>query len=450
MKLAVIGGGGFRMPALYTSLLEAADRLGIDELVLHDSAADRLDRVALVLEGLEQERGSRLPRRATTSLEDAIDGADFVYCAVRADGVDARLVDETVPVAHGVIGQETTGPGGIAFALRTVPVMQSIAKVVAARAPRAYVVNFTNPAGLVTEAMQRVLGDRVIGICDAPPDLCRRVAAAVDRPRDRVRFEYAGLNHLGWITGVYDHGVDLLPGLLADGVRLAAMEEGKLFGVEWLRTLGAIPNEYLYYYYHSREAARTMQEHGTRAAFLAEQQAGFYADAPTTPETALAAWRATKQRREQTYMIDALAARGADTQEVESERAESGGGGYGEVAIGVVEAIATGRPRLMILNVANGATLPFLDAAAVVEVTCVVAADGARPLSAATLPGHARGLVESVKAVERLAIDAAEQGSRRLAHQALALHPLVLSVDTATAILDDYLAGHPSLAAALA
>ena len=448
MKVAVIGAGGFRMPALYGALLDADARLKISDLVLLDSSDERLERIAPVLEGIDQEVGASMARRSTTSLEDAVDGADFVLSAVRAGGVAGRLVDESVPVGHGVVGQETTGPGGIAFALRTVPVMQRIAAVVAERAPSAFVVNFTNPAGLVTEAMQRVLGDRVIGICDAPPDLCRRVAGAVGRPRDLLRFEYAGLNHLGWITGVHDHGTDLLPALLDDPLRLAAIEEGQLFGVDWLRTLGAIPNEYLYYYYHSREAVETMRTQGVRAAFLADQQSGFYATEAATPAASLAAWRAAKQRREQTYMIDALAARGADTRKIEAARAEVSGGS-GEVAIGVIEAIATGRPRVMILNVANGATLPFLDAAAVVEVSCVVAADGARPLTAAALPGHARGLVESVKAVERLAIDAAEQGSRRLAHQALALHPLVASVDTASAILDGYLIGHPTLAAAL-
>jgi 6-phospho-beta-glucosidase len=449
VKLAVIGAGGFRMPALYESLLGAADRLQIADLVLHDTASERLDRIAPVLDGLEAEHGAALPRHSTTALDDALDGADFVYCAVRAGGVAARLVDESVPVRHGVIGQETTGPGGIAFALRTVPVMQGIARLVAERAPRAFVVNFTNPAGLVTEAMQRVLGDRVIGICDAPPDLCRRVATALGRAPGELRFGYAGLNHLGWLTSVADAGGELLPALLADEPALAAMEEGQLFGVDWLQTLGAIPNEYLYYYYRSREAVAAMQAHGVRAAFLAEQQSAFYERAATAPAEALAAWRSAKARREQTYMRDAYIARGADVAAVEAARAQHSGG-YGEVAIGVVEAIARGTQRVMILNVANGTSLPFLDAAAVVEVPCAVGRDGATALAAPKLPAHARGLVESVKAVERLAIEAAETGSRRLAHEALALHPLVASVDTAAAILDDYLAGHPALRALLA
>ena len=228
VKLAVIGAGGFRMPALYTSLLEARERLSIDELALHDTSQERLGLIEPVLEGLEQELGATLPRRASTSLEEVVDGADFIFCAVRAGGVAARLVDESVPVRHGVVGQETTGPGGIAFALRTVPVMQGIAGLIAERAPNAYVVNFTNPAGLVTEAMQHVLGSRVIGICDAPPDLCRRVAEAVGRPREELRFEYAGLNHLAWMTAVVDRGEDLLPALLGDPERLGAMEEGQL------------------------------------------------------------------------------------------------------------------------------------------------------------------------------------------------------------------------------
>jgi 6-phospho-beta-glucosidase len=449
VKLAVIGAGGFRMPALYASLLRARERLAVDDLALHDTSGARLERISQVLQGLEQESGAALPRRSTTSLEDALEGADFVFCAVRAGGVAGRLVDESVPVRHGVVGQETTGPGGIAFALRTVPVMQHIASVIAERAPNATVVNFTNPAGLVTEAMQHVLGSAVIGICDAPPDLCRRVAAAVGRPREALRFEYAGLNHLAWMTAVVDRGTDLLPGLLDDAARLGAMEEGQLFGVEWLQTLGSIPNEYLYYYYRSREAVESMRTHGVRAAFLAEEQDAFYAAAPASPEAALALWQDARFRREQSYMLDAFESSGADTAAVAAARAtvESG---YGDVAIGVIEAIAHDQPRVMILNVANGATLPFLDADAVVEVPCVVAADGARPVGTATLPAHARGLVQTVKAVERLAIAAAESGSRRLAHEALALHPLVESVSTASAILDDYLAGHPVLAESLA
>jgi 6-phospho-beta-glucosidase len=450
VKLVVIGAGGFRMPALYESLIGAAGRLGIADLVLHDTDPDRLARIAPVLDGLDAEHGASLPRRTTTSLDDALDGADVVYSAVRAGGVAARLVDESVPVRHGVIGQETTGPGGIAFALRTVPVMQALAHRVAARAPKAVVVNFTNPAGLVTEAMQRVLGDRVIGICDAPPDLCRRVATALGRTTGELEFSYAGLNHLGWLTAARDRdGRDLLPSLLADEAALAATEEGQLFGVEWLRTLGAIPNEYLYYYYRSREAVAAMQAQGTRAAFLAEQQAAFYEQPAPAPADALAAWRRAKLQRETTYMRDAYVARGADLAAVEAARA-AGSGGYGAVAIGVVEAIARGAERQMILNVANGSSLPFLDATAVVEVACAVGRDGATPLAAPTLPPHARGLVESVKAVERLAIDAAETGSRRLAHEALALHPLVASIDTASAILDEYLAGHPDLRALLA
>jgi 6-phospho-beta-glucosidase len=448
VKLTVIGAGGFRMPALYTSLLQAADRLSIDELALHDTSDARLERIGPVLEALEHEAGTTLPRRPTTSLEDAVDGTDFVFSAVRAGGVAGRLVDESVPVRHGVVGQETTGPGGIAFALRTVPVMQRIATVIAERAPTAVVINFTNPAGLVTEAMQRVLGSAVIGICDAPPDLCRRVAAAVDRPREALRFEYSGLNHLAWMTGVYDRGKDLLPALLEDEERLGGMEEGQLFGVDWLQTIGSIPNEYLYYYYRSREAVETMQTHGTRAAFLVEEQDAFYAAEPTTPQAALAVWREARFRREQSYMLDAFESSGADTTAVAAARATVTSG-YGDVAIGVIEAIAGGQPRVMILNVANGSTMPFLDADAVVEVPCVVGADGARPLGAAPLPAHARGLVETVKAVERLAIEAAETGSRRLAHQALALHPLVESVSTASAILDDYLAEHPVLADSL-
>src|SRR5690242_2624098 len=164
MRVAVLGGGGFRTPLVYGALLARRDSLGIDEVVLHDVDGARLERVAGVLKGLAEERGLRLPFRTTTSLDEAVEGASFVFCAIRVGGLPGRVVDEDVPLREGVLGQETTGPGGICFALRTVPVMVRIAETVARRAPDAWFVNFTNPAGLVTEALQQVLGARAIGI----------------------------------------------------------------------------------------------------------------------------------------------------------------------------------------------------------------------------------------------------------------------------------------------
>ncbi len=441
MKVALLGGGGFRVPMVYGALLARAERLAIDEVALYDVDGERLARIAPVLDGLAREREERLPYRATTELDEALEGADFVFCAIRVGRLEGRVVDERVPLAEGVIGQETTGPGGICFALRTIPAMLELAEAVAERSPTAWFVNFTNPAGLVTEAIQDVLGPRAVGICDSPSGLCRRVAAALGREADELRFDYFGLNHLGWLRAVYGGGRDLLPDLLADDDGLASFEEGRLFGADWLRTLGMIPNEYLYFDYYAAdtlEALRSGVE--PRGEFLLRQQSAFYSANGAAPDEALAEWRATRREREQSYFAEARAAAGAPA----DEDWEAVGGYEGE-AMAVVEAIAADQRRVLILDVANAGALPFLDERAVVEVPSLVGRNGAVPTAVGDVPGHARALIEAVKDVERTTIEAARTRSRTLAVKAIALHPLVPSVNAARRIFDAYTARQPEL-----
>jgi 6-phospho-beta-glucosidase len=427
VKLTIVGGGGFRVPLVYSALLKRG--LPFEEVVLHDVDAARLERIGQVLDDLAAEHGEQLRFRATTDLDDAVDGATFVFSAIRVGRLEGRVVDESIPLGLGVLGQETTGPGGICFALRTIPAMVALAETIAARAPHAWLINFTNPAGMVTEAVQQVLGDRAIGICDSPAGLGRRIARLLGR--DDLTFDYFGLNHLGWLRSVRDGGEDLLPGLLADDDRLAQLEEGRLFGADWLRTLGMIPNEYLFYFYFGAEAIAGMRE-APRAAYLLDQQAAFY----DGNGDALAAWRASRAERDRSYMAEAGLAGGV---------AEEEGGGYEGEAMAVVDAIATGARAELIVNAANRSALPFLDADAVVEVPALVDRSGPRPLAVGDVPAHARGLIESVKAVERATIEAALTGSTALAIQALALHPLVPSVTVAREIFAGYRAQLPEL-----
>ncbi|HEX6026192.1 MAG TPA: 6-phospho-beta-glucosidase [Solirubrobacter sp.] len=441
MKLTIVGGGGFRVPLVYGALLEKAERLGLDDVVLHDIDASRLERIGPVLDGLAAERGMRLPFRTTTDLVDAVEGADFVFSAIRVGQLEGRVIDEDVPLGLGVLGQETTGPGGICFALRTIPVMVRLAETMAQHAPNAWLINFTNPAGMVTEAVQQVLGDRAVGICDSPSGLCRRVAHAVGRDPGELWFDYFGLNHLGWLKGVRDAGsAQLLDGLLEDEARLTSFEEGRLFGPEWLRSIGMIPNEYLYYFYYAADTVNAIRgSAASRGRFLLEQQRAFYASDGDAAD-ALAAWRATRLDRERTYMAEARTAAGD-----ESDHDHDANAGYESEAMAVLEAIALNTRTVLILNTANRSALPFLDERAVVEVPCVVGRAGPVPMAMGSVPAHARALVETMKDVERTTIDAALLGSRELAVKALSLHPLVPSVTTAREIFDGYRSRLPEL-----
>ncbi|MFG2497610.1 6-phospho-beta-glucosidase [Streptomyces sp. NPDC048441] len=445
MKLVILGGGGFRVPLVYGALLGDHAEGRVTEVVLHDLDAGRLDAVVRVL----AEQAAGVPDApavtATTDLDEALRGADFVFSAIRVGGLEGRAADERVALAEDVLGQETVGAGGIAYGLRTVPVAVDIARRVRRLAPDAWVINFTNPAGLVTEAMSRHIGDRVIGICDSPVGLGRRVARMLGGDPDEAFIDYVGLNHLGWLRGLRIAGRDELPRLLGDSELLGSFEEGRLFGAEWLRSLGAIPNEYLHYYYFNREAVRAYQAaEQTRGAFLRDQQARFYDElgrGPRAEASALKAWDATRAEREATYMAENREAAGVG--ERAAEDLESGG--YEKVALALMRAIARDERTTLILNVRNRTTLSALDADAVIEVPCSVDANGAHPMVVDPLPGHATGLVCSVKAVEREVLSAAESGSRSTAVKAFALHPLVDSVAVARRLVDGYREVHPGL-----
>ncbi|MEU5113615.1 6-phospho-beta-glucosidase [Streptomyces longwoodensis] len=441
MRLTILGGGGFRVPLVYGALLTDRGEGRVTEVVLHDLDAGRLHAVARVLAEQASATGDAPRVTATTDLDEALRGADFVFSAIRVGGLEGRADDERVALAEGVLGQETVGAGGIAYGLRTVPVAVDIARRVARLAPDAWVINFTNPAGLVTEAMSRHLGDRVIGICDSPAGLGRRIARVLGADPKQAWIDYVGLNHLGWVRGLRVAGRDELPRLLADPALLGSFEEGKLFGADWLRSLGAIPNEYLHYYYFNREAVHSYQQaERTRGAFLRDQQARFYAEVGNPGTSALELWDRTRAEREATYMAENRETAGAGERD-----ADDLSGGYEKVALALMRAIARDERTTLILNVRNRHTLAALDPDAVIEVPCLVDASGAHPVAVDPLPGHATGLVCSVKAVEREVLAAAESGSRATAVKAFALHPLVDSVNVARRLVEGYRAVHPGL-----
>lgn len=444
MILAILGGGGFRVPLVYRALLADTDPGRVTRVRLFDGDERRLRAIASVL--AEQAEGvADAPAVSLhTSLDDAVRGADFVFSAIRVGGLEGRACDETIPLRHGIIGQETVGAGGIAYALRTLPVVTRIGARVRELAPEAWVINFTNPAGVVTEALQEVLPGRVIGICDSPVGLARRAlqAVGVAAGADATGVDYVGLNHLGWVRRLEVDGVDRLPELLASPERIESFEEGRLFGAAWIQALGALPNEYLHHYYFTREAlAADRAAAASRAQVIQRQQESFYGVADVEAPGAFARWDSTRLARENTYMASNREASGG----FERDEQDIAGGGYDRVALQIMHAIAHDRPATLILNLPNAGRLDELDDRAVIEAPCLVDGRGVHPLPLAPLPPYATGLVSTMKQVERLTLAAARSGSRRDAWRAMAANPLVDSVRVAREVLDELVTAEPGL-----
>jgi 6-phospho-beta-glucosidase len=410
VKVAVVGGGSTYTPELIEGLAGRAMRLPIDELTLLDIDAERLE----VLGGLAGRMLNRLewPGRlvATQDAEAAIDGADFVLIQLRVGGQAARLLDETLPPRFDTIGQETTGAGGFAKALRTVPVVLGLAELTARRgAPGAWIVDFTNPVGIVTQALLDE-GYRAIGLCNVAIGLQRQLAKRLQVEPGRVQLEHVGLNHLSWVRRVCVDDVDRLPELLArDGDGIA---DDVGLPAEVVQALGAIPSSYLRYYYLFDVVLKDQQADGrVRAEEVID----------------------IERRLLDLYRDPALA-------EKPALLADRGGAFYSEAAAQLIASLYDGAGDVQVVDTRNDGALADLPSDAVVEVPARIDREGAHPLPLEPLGPEIRGLVQQVKAYEELAIAAAVSGDRRVALQALIANPLVGRWDMAepllTALLD--------------
>ncbi len=444
-------GSGVRAPFVLHALAQQQDDLGIDEVVLHDTDAERLGLMTALGRHLSAAWGARFGVRGASSARDALDGARFVFAAIRPGQEAARAIDEEVPLEHGVLGQETTGPGGFAMALRTIPAMLDYARLIEEVAPEALLVSFTNPVGIVTQALHDHTSVRVVGICDGPMSMSRSIAAFLGRPLADVHVDYAGLNHCGWIHRVLTDGRDRLPELLArfDELRALEDEDWGLFDAALVREIGMLPMEYLYFYYYRDEALANIRGSGSsRGRQLQALNDGLWPvlrerfDAGDLPGAA-GAWEAAMRERHVTYFARE---RGEGLEAPEpAERGVFDGGGYQSVATAVMTAAVANRPTALILNVANRGAIEGMRDDDVVEVSCVADGNGAHALAQGRLPEPALELLQQVKAYERLTVRAAVEGSRDAALEALRTHPLVGSDAAATAILDDYVEALPGL-----
>ncbi|HEX9045236.1 MAG TPA: 6-phospho-beta-glucosidase [Candidatus Limnocylindrales bacterium] len=405
LKIAVVGGGSTYTPELIAGFATRDDRLPVDELVLLDIDLERLGIVAGLSERILRHRGWGGRLVATSDRAAALDGAHVVVLQLRVGGQAARLRDETIPLQFGCVGQETTGPGGFAKALRTVPVVLEIAREATRRAaPGAWLVDFTNPVGIVTQALLDD-GHRAIGLCNVAIGLQRRFAARFGVDPARVALEHVGLNHLSWERAVTLDGVDRLPEMLDT----AADELADMVGapVELVRGLRAIPSYYLHYYYET-------------GAVLAEQRAG-----RTRAEEVMAIERELLEMYRDPAMVEKPAL-----------LEQRGGAFYSEAAAQLIASLHAGTGDVQVVDVRNGGALPDLPDDAVVEVPAVIDRDGAHPIRQAALAPEMRGLVQAVRAYEELTIRAAMSGDRGVAVRALLANPLVPDYATATGLLE--------------
>jgi 6-phospho-beta-glucosidase len=394
MKLAVIGAGSTYTPELVSGLMRERERLAIDQLVLHDIDAERLDVVGGMASRMLKRQGYDGELELSGSLDRALVGADAILLQIRVGGQAARLLDEQLPGLCGCIGQETTGAGGLAKAMRTVPVVLDIAeRARELAADDAWIIDFTNPVGIVTRALLDH-GHRAVGLCNVAINFQRQIAAHLAVTPDRIVVDQVGLNHLTWIRAVWLDGSDVLPNVLERFGGELAQEIG--LPRQLLNDLGAIPSYYLRYFYAERAVIEEQRHEEPRAAVVAELERG---------------------------LLDLYRDPSVDTKPDLLE--QRGGAYYSEAAIQLLGALFSDTPETLVVDTRNGRALPGLDADDVVELPARVDRNGAFPLAQRPLAPELLGLVQHVAAYERLAAKAASTGDEELARIALMTNPLV-------------------------
>ena len=451
MKAAILGAGGVRTPLIVAAMARRQAQLGLTELALMDVDAARLATIGALIDLEAQETAPGFTITRTTDARAALAAADFVITTFRVGGIAARVVDERVPLRHGVLGQETTGPGGFAMAMRTIPVLLDYLALMRELCPDAWLINFANPAGLLAEAAIRVgRWERTVGICDAPQGMARVAAAILGVPPDALFLDYFGLNHLGWVRAAMVNGHDHLPELI-EMFRRAGGMPGLPFAPDFIAALGMIPNEYLYYYYHAAAAVRNLLAAGrTRGEQISALNEALFAELRRLAVAGdyagmLAAHRAYLAQRGETYMVGETGG-GHSLERLDPALLKAiAGEGYAGVALDLIEGLVGAGPRQMILNVPNRGAIHKMGGDDVVEVPAYVSQGQVRPLAAGRVPEGPLGLIKQVKAYEQLTIAAATEGSYARAVQALTVHPLVRDYGTAKAILDGYREGHGAL-----
>jgi len=413
-KIAVIGGGSTYTPELIDGFIQNEDKLRVGEIALYDIDKERLDVVGGMAQLMVRYAEMDTKVTLTTNRPQAVEGAKFVLSSMRVGKMQARILDEKIPLKYNVIGQETTGPGGTFKAFRTIPVTLDIAKDMQKYAPDAWYINFTNPSGIMTEAIFKHTDLNVVGLCNNPINMIAGMAEVFHvEPKD-VFLEWVGLNHVNWIRKVFIKGQDMTQTLMDNLEKFAENEEMPRLEPELIRTLGVIPTYYLqYYYYHPErlaEAKAAEQSRGEVVLDVEKQLLKNYADPKVLVKP--------------------------------EELAQRGGARYSEAAVNLILSLMLDRRDVQIVVARNGDAISDLPSDASVEVPCVVGAHGVTPLVMGKLPDTIRTLCQQAKAWESATVKAGVSGSRKDAILAMLQNPLVPDYPTAVALVDDLLEAH--------
>lgn len=407
LKVCVIGAGSTYTPELIEGFIKHRKELPVARFALMDIDGAKLDIVGSLAARMIEKAGLGAEVELLTDRKKALAGADFVLTQIRVGGLAARIRDEHIPMEFGILGQETTGPGGFAKALRTVPVMIDIARDIEKLAPGAWWINFTNPSGIVTEALLKYTKTNVIGLCNVPIGMTKALAKKLECKPEDLLLDYIGLNHLSWVTRVRVNGRDVTKEAVKKSLAGRAEEDQA-----WMKAYGIIPNGYLRYYY-SRDKVMEglLKAEKTRGEVVSEVEAKLL----------------------EKYSNPNL-------KKKPKELEKRGGAHYSTAAVSLAGAIHNNKKELHIVNVRNGVTIPCLPPDCAIEANCVIDGCGAHPLAIGEVPLEIRGLLQAVKTYEELAVRASVEGSKKLALQALVAHPLVPSFTVAQGLLDRILA----------
>ena len=410
LKVAIIGAGSTYTPELIQGFISRRDVLAVDELAFMDIDVPKMEIVAGLARRMYEAQEMHPKIVLTDRLPEAVEGADYVIGQVRVGGLSARIRDEKIPLKYGMLGQETTGAGGFMNALRTLPVLMNVTKAMSVWAPRARLINFSNPSGIIAEALLNFTDIQTVGLCNGPINMVRQAMRRVPDGTAVMDYDFVGLNHLNWICGIHADGKEILQEQLAAG---SGPTESREFDAPLLKAVGAIPCSYLQYYYHRQEAVKkclaAAQTRGEVCVEIEDELLRLYQD----PEL-----------REKPAVLD-----------------KRGGALYSEAAVSLMDAWENDKNEIHVVNVKNQAAYRFMAWDDVVEVKCRVGQGGAAPIPLTPSFGnpHIIGLMQAVKAYEKLTVKAGLEGDRNAALQALLVHPLIGDYDVAKSMLDEML-----------